>query len=46
MSLNIDIQHWALEYYQVCSNDDPRLTGDIITQTSTFVPYVFVWENA
>ena len=20
------IQHWALKYYQVCSNDDPRLT--------------------
>ena len=31
MSLKLDIQHWALEYYQICSNDS-RLTFDLIRQ--------------
>ena len=26
MTLNVGIQHRVLEYYQVCSNDDPGLT--------------------
>ena len=26
MLLKLGIQHWALKHYQVCSNDDPRLT--------------------
>ena len=30
MSLKLGIQHWAPEYYQVCSNDDPRLTFDLL----------------
>ena len=37
-------QHWALENYQVCSNDDPMLTFDLFTQMSTLVPYAVVWE--
>ena len=44
MSLKLGIQHRSLEYYQICSNDDPRLTFDLFTQT--LVPYAFVWENA
>ena len=27
-------------------NDDPRLTFDLFTQKSTWVPHGFVWENA
>ena len=34
-----------LEYYQVCSNDDPRLTLTCFTARSELVPYAFVWEN-
>ena len=34
MTLNLGMQHWMLEYYQVCSNDDPGLT---------LVLYAFVW---
>ena len=45
MSLKLGIQHRALEYYQVCSNDDPRLTFDLFTQRSTLVPHAFVWEK-
>ena len=26
MTLKLDMLHWVLEYYQVCSNDDPGLT--------------------
>ena len=44
--LKLGIQHQALNYYQVHSNDDPRLTFDLFTQRSTLVPYTFVWEKA
>ena len=26
MTLKVGVQHWVLEYYQVCSNNDPGLT--------------------
>ena len=45
MSLKLGIQHWELEYYQMCSNDDPRLNFDLFMQMSTLVLYVAVWEN-
>ena len=41
MTLNLGMHHQVLEYYQVCSNDDPGLT---LTYFFT-VPYVFVWEK-
>ena len=34
-----------LEYYQVCSNDDPGLTLTYFTARSNLVPYAFVWEK-
>ena len=46
MLLQLGIQHQALIYYQVCSNDDPSLTFDPFTQRSTLVTYTFVWEKA
>ena len=42
MTLKLDIQHWLLEYYQVCSNDDPGLTMTDLTAMSNLVPYAFV----
>ena len=39
------MQHWVLEYYQVCSNDDPGLTMTYFTARSILVPYAFVWEK-
>ena len=39
------MQHWLLEYYQVCSNDDPELTLTYFTARSNLVPYAFVWEK-
>ena len=34
-----------LQYYQVCSNDDPELTLTYFTARSNLVPYAFVWEK-
>ena len=45
MILNVGIQHRVLEYYQVCSNDDPGLTLTYFTARSNLVPYAFVWEK-
>ena len=39
------MQHRVLEYYQVCSNDDSRLTLTYFMARSNFVPYAFVWEK-
>ena len=38
--------YWALEYYQVCSNDDPGSIFDLLMARSNLVPYAFVWEKA
>ena len=45
MTLKLDMQHWVLEYYQICSNDDPWLTLSYFTARSNLVPYAFVWEK-
>ena len=34
-----------LQYYQVCSNDDPELTLTYFTARSNLVSYAFVWEK-
>ena len=45
MTLKACMQHWVLEDYQVCSNDDPGLTVTYFTARSNLVPYAFVWEK-
>ena len=40
---DLGMQHRVLEYYQVCSNDDPGLT--YFTARSNLVPYAFLWEK-
>ena len=45
MTLKLGMQHWVLEYYQVCSNDDPELTLTYFMARSNLVPYAFVWEK-
>ena len=45
MTLKVNMQHWVLEYYQVCSNDEPRLTFTHFTARSNLDPYAFVWEE-
>ena len=43
MTLKVCIQHWVLEYYQVCLNGVPRLT--LFYGKVKLVPCVFVWEK-
>ena len=45
MTLKLGMQHRVLEYFQICSNGDPRLTLTYFTARSNLVPYAFVWEN-
>ena len=45
MTLNLGMHHRVIEYYQVCSNDDPGLTLTYLTARSNLVPYAFVWEK-
>ena len=45
MTLKAGLQHRLLEYYQICSNDDPGLTLTYFTARSNLVPYAFVWEK-
>ena len=45
MSLNLGMHHRVLEYYQICSNDDPGFTLTYFTARSNLVPYAFVWEK-
>ena len=39
--MKVGMQHWAIEYYQVCSSDNL----DLFTARSNFVPYAFVGEE-
>ena len=45
MNLNLGMHHRVLEYYQVCSNDDPGLTLTYFMARSNLIPYAFVWEK-
>ena len=45
MTLKLGVQHWVLEYYQVCSNDDPGLPLTYFTARSNLVPYVLYGEK-
>ena len=45
MTLKFGMQHWLLEYYQVCSNDDPGLTLTYFRARSNLVPYAFVLKK-
>ena len=45
MTLKVGVYHRVLEYYQVCSNDDPKLTLTYFTARSSLVPYAFVWKK-
>ena len=42
MTLKLGMEHRVLDYYQVCSNDDPGMTLTYFTARSNLVPYVFV----
>ena len=41
MNWKVGVQHWVLEYYQVCSNNDPGLTLTYFMAVLKLVPYTF-----
>ena len=43
MTLKLGMQYRVLEYYQVCSNDDPGLTLTYFMAKLNLVP--FVWDK-
>ena len=45
MTLKVGMHHRVIQYYQVCSNDDPGFTVTYLTAMSNLVPYAFVWEK-
>ena len=45
MTLKVGMQHWVLEYYHICSNDDAGMTLTYFMARSNLVPYAFVWKN-
>ena len=45
MAIKLGIQHWVLQYYQICLNDSPGLTLTYFTARSNLVLYAFVWEK-
>ena len=45
MTLKVFMQHRVLEYYQVCSNDEPGLTLTYFMAGSNLVAYAFVREK-
>ena len=36
--------HWGCGAYQVCSNDDPKLTLTYLMSRSNLLPYAFKWD--
>ena len=44
MTLGLD-KHLGHGAYQVCSNDDPRLTLTYLTSRSNLLPNAFKWDN-
>ena len=45
MILKLVTQHRVLEYYQVCTHDNPGFTLTYFTARSNLVSYAFVWEK-
>ena len=45
MTLKLGTPYRVLEYYQICSADDPGLILTYLTARSNLVPYAFVWEQ-
>ena len=44
-TFKLNMQHWVLEYYRICSNDTPGLTLTYLTARSNLVLYAFVWKK-
>ena len=44
VALGLGMSHWGCGAYQVCSNDDPRLTLTYLTSRSNLLRNAFKWD--
>ena len=44
MTLGFGMWYWGCWAYQVCSNNDPRLTLTYLTSRSNWLPNAFKWD--
>ena len=44
VTLGLGIYYWGCGAYQVCSNDDPKLTLTYSTSRSNLLPDAFKWD--
>ena len=44
MTLGLGMWHWGCVAYQVCSNDEPKLTLTYFTSRSNLLPNAFKWD--
>ena len=44
MTLELGMQHLGCRAYQVCSNDEPKLTLTYLTSRSYLLPNAFKWD--
>ena len=44
VTLRLGMLYWGCGAYQVCSNDDPRVTLTYLTSRSSLLPNAFEWE--
>ena len=45
MALGLGMKHWGCRPYQICTNDESRLTLTYIMARSNLIPIVFIWEK-
>ena len=46
MALGLGMLHWGCGPYQICTNDESRLTLTYIMARSNLIPYAFIWEKS
>ena len=44
VTLRLGTKHWGCGAYQVCSNDDPKMTLTYLTSRSNLLPSAFKWD--
>ena len=45
LALGLGMQHWECGPYQVCTNDESRLTLSYFMARSNLIPNAFIWGN-
>ena len=46
MALGLSMLHWVCASFQVCTNDESRLTLTYFMARSNLIPNAFIWEKS